>query len=159
MNILVLNPGSSTLKFGLFDLSDKGPTAKVLVSGSVASIGTEHSELKISTATRKDPVIETINAKTAAEATERVISRLRADRDENEKITTRIEAVGFRVVHGGSQYLEPTRVSTSLLEDLGALADLAPLHIPADVAALEQVRLLLPNVPLIAVFDTAFHRT
>ena len=141
MNILVFNPGSSTLKFGVFGLSDlsKEPTVKVLASGSVASIGAEHSALEFSTATRKDPVIETIKSKTAAEATEQVIRRLRADRDENDKVTPKIEAVGFRVVHGGSRHLEPTRVTTSLLDDLRALADLAPLHIPADVAALEQV--------------------
>ena len=161
MNSLVLNPGSSTLKFGWFDISDPkiGSNMKVLASGSVASIGGEHSELKFSTATRKDPVIETIKAKTAAEATEQVIRRLRIDEHQNDKVTPRIEAVGFRVVHGGSLYLEPTRVSTSVLKDLQALSDLAPLHIPADVAELEQVGRLLPDIPLVAVFDTAFHKT
>ncbi len=163
MNILVLNPGSSTLKFGLFDLSDSniGSDAKVLASGRVASIGSEYSALKISGATQIGPLSETIEAKTAAQATEHIIRRLLASGYKNDKetATATIEAVGFRVVHGGARYIEPTHVTTSVLNYLRALGDLAPLHIPADVAALEQVRLLLPNVPLIAVFDTAFHRT
>jgi len=159
VNILVFNPGSSTLKFGLFDLSDKGPTAKVLVSGSVASIGSEHSTLKISAMTQIAPLNETIEAKTAAQATEHIVRRLLASGYKDDRATETIDAVGFRVVHGGARYIEPTRVTMSVLDELRALGNLAPLHVPADVAALEEVGRLLPDVPLVAVFDTAFHQT
>ncbi len=161
MNILVLNPGSSTLKFGLFALSSvsKEPTSTVLLSGSVASIGAAQSTLKISAPRQTGPLSETIEARTAAQATEHIIRRLHADAYKSDSTSGTIEAVGFRVVHGGPRYFEPTRVSTSVIDDLRNLSDLAPLHIPADVAELEQVGRLLPDIPLVAVFDTAFHRT
>jgi acetate kinase len=70
-----------------------------------------------------------------------------------------IDAVGCRVVHGGARLVKPTRVTASVLDELRALKELAPLHIPADIAVLERVQQSLPETPVIAVFDTAFHQT
>src|SRR5262249_7039038 len=70
-----------------------------------------------------------------------------------------VEALGCRVVHGGARFVEPTPVTPEVRADLRALAELAPLHNPVALAALDAGRRLLPDVPAVAVFDTAFHRT
>ncbi len=166
MNILVLNPGSTTLKFGLYqmsDLSKASPTAgsaKVLASGIVEPIGAPQAELKMFVATQK-PVIEPVEAATSAQAVEQIVRRLLAYVGENARTPTpiTIDAVGCRVVHGGPRLVKPTRVVASVLDELRALKDMAPLHIPADVAVLEQVQQSLPETPVVAVFDTAFHQT
>jgi acetate kinase len=164
VNILVLNPGSATLKFGLYqmpDLSKASTTresAMVLASGIVEPIGAPKSKLTMSVATHK-PMIEPVEAKTAAQAVEQIIRRLLAYVGENTQTPTPIGAVGCRVVHGGARLVKPTRVTASVLDELRALKELAPLHIPADIAVLEQVQRSLPETPVIAVFDTAFHQT
>ncbi len=164
MNVLVFNPGSATLKFGLYqmpDLSTPAATrnsATVLASGVVERIGTQQSQLKMLVATRK-PVLQPLEANTPAHAVEQVIGRLLSSIGENPQTPMALGAVGCRVVHGGPRLVKPTRVTPSVLDELRALKDLAPLHIPADVAVLEQVQQSLPATPVIAVFDTAFHQT
>ena len=164
MNILVLNPGSATLKFGLYqmpDLSKASTTtdaATVLASGIIEPIGAPQAELKISVATRK-PMIEPVEATTPVQAVKQIIRRLLTYFSENTQTPTAIDAVGCRVVHGGPSLRKPTRVTASVLDELRALEELAPLHIPEDVAVLEEVWRSLPDTPLVAVFDTAFHQT
>ena len=164
MNVLVLNPGSATLKFGLYQMPDlsKAATATnsatVLASGVVERIGTPQAELKMLVATRK-PMLQPVEANTPAHAVEQIIHRLLAFVGENTQTPMAIDAVGCRVVHGGARLVQPTRVTPSLLDELRALKELAPLHIPADVAVLERVQQSLPATPVIAVFDTAFHQT
>ncbi len=160
MNILVLNPGSSTLKFCLYDLSGPSddPATNILVSGSVGSVGAEYSELKIE-GKQIGRTTDTVVAKTMAQATEHIIRRLLAKSFKSGRSTGTIAAVGFRVVHGGGRYFEPTLVSTNVLDELRTFGDLAPLHIPAEVAAIEQIQLPVPKAPIVAVFDTAFHQT
>jgi len=164
VNILVLNPGSSTLKFGLYQMaglrqaSAPRDSATALVSGIIESIGAPQAKLTLSAATQKT-VSETVAAQTPAQAVEQTIRRLLAYANENSRAALTIDAVGCRVVHGGARFVEPTRVTPSVLDELRALADLAPLHNPVAVAVLEQVQRSLPETPLIAVFDTAFHRT
>ena len=164
MNILVLNPGSATLKFGLYqmpDLSKASTTpdsATVLASGIVEPIGAPQSELKMSVAAQK-PTIEPVEATTPVQAVEQIIRRLLAYVGESTQTPMAIDAVGCRVVHGGARLVKPTRVTASVLDELRALKELAPLHIPADVAILEKVQQSLPETPVIAVFDTAFHQT
>jgi acetate kinase len=70
-----------------------------------------------------------------------------------------IDAVAHRVVHGGARFSEPTRITPEVLEDLRGLHELDPLHNPTEVALIEAAQKLLPNVPAVALFDTAFHRT
>lgn len=164
MNILVLNPGSSTLKFGVYqmpDLSTASATrdsATVLVSGIIERIGTPQAELTLSAATRQ-VVSEMVEALTTAQAVEQIIRRILAYAGENAPAALTIDAVGCRVVHGGARSLEPTRVTPSVLDELRALGSLAPLHNPVDVAVLEQVQRSLPETPVLAVFDTEFHQT
>jgi len=167
VNILVLNPGSATLKFGLYqvpDLSKASATtdsATVLASGIVEPIGAPQAELKMFVGMQK-PVIEPVEAATSAQAVEQIVRRLLAYAGENARTPTMpmtIDAVGCRVVHGGAKLVKPTRVIASVLDELRALKDMAPLHIPADVAVLEQVQQSLPETPVVAVFDTAFHQT
>src|SRR5205807_7920964 len=112
MNILVLNPGSATLKFALGD-----------ESGTI-----EHARM--------------------TDATTEVLRRFEG----------RVEAVGCRVVHGGSRFVQPVIVDDAVLDGIRELAALAPLHNPLAVAAIEEVRRTLPGVPIVAVFDTAFHQ-
>ena len=164
MNILVLNPGSSTLKFGLHriaglsEISTSSVSATVLVSGSIEPIGAPQAKLTMSTAAQK-AVGETVEAHTPAQAAEKIIRRLLAYADENTSSAITIDAVGCRVVHGGARFVEPTRVTPSVLDELRALGALAPLHNPMGVTVLEQVKRSLPETPVVAVFDTAFHRT
>ena len=164
MNILVLNPGSSTLKFGLYriaglsEISATSVSATVLVSGSIEPIGAPQAKLTMSAAAQK-AVSETVEAQTPAQAAEQIIRRLLAYVGENTPSAITIDAVGCRVVHGGARFVEPTRVTPSVLDELRALGDLAPLHNPMGVTVLEQVKRSLPETPVVAVFDTAFHRT
>ena len=164
MNVLVLNPGSATLKFRLYQLPDvsKASTTKdsaiALAGGLVERIGTPQSELTMLVATRK-PMLQPVEANTPAHAVEQIIHRLLAYVGENTQTPMAIDAVGCRVVHGGARLVQPTRVTPSVLDELRALKELAPLHIPADVAVLERVQQSLPATPVIAVFDTAFHQT
>ena len=163
MNILVLNPGSATLKFAFYQMpelnkaSTTTDSAKVLASGIVEPIGATQSELKMFVGTQK-PMIEAVEATTPVKAVEQIIRRLLVYLGQTKTPTT-IDAVGCRVVHGGPRFVKPTRVTSSVLEELRTLKDLAPLHIPADIAVLEQVQQSLPQIPVIAVFDTAFHQT
>lgn len=160
MNILVLNPGSSTLKFCLYDLSGPSddPATNILASGSVDPVCSERSELKIE-GDHIGRTTDIVAAETIAQATEYIVSRLLAKSFKSGGSAETIDAVGFRVVHGGGRYFEPTQVSTNVLDELRAFEDLAPLHIPAEVAAIEQIQLLVPKAPTVAVFDTAFHQT
>src|SRR3972149_2634773 len=121
-------------------------------------IGAPQAKLTMSAATQK-PVSETVEAKTPAQAVEQTIRRLLAYAAENTQAAMTIDAVGCRVVHGGARFVEPTRVTPSVLDELRALGDLAPLHNPLGVAVLEQVKRSLPETPVTAIFDTAFHRT
>jgi acetate kinase len=165
VNILAFNPGSATLKFGLYQLPALGKapnatdsSATLLASGSIEPVGMPQSELKMFLGT-KQPVTELIDATTLAQSVKQIISRLLADLGGENKAPMTIDAIGCRVVHGGSSFLQPTRVTPSVLDGIRALGDLAPLHNLEDVAVLEEVRRSLPDTPLVAVFDTAFHET
>jgi acetate kinase len=125
MRVLVLNPGSSTLKYRLVEVSAAQSIA--LAAG----------------------VIDQVSGSSLARAAEDVLVRCRS---------FGIDAVGCRVVHGGERFTEPTIVSASVLDAIADLGRLAPLHNPPAVAVLVSVADLLPGVPQVAVFDTAFHR-
>ena len=125
MRILVLNPGSATLKFRLLDVAEQ---THVLASGLI------------------DHVAGDSTGRAAAE----VIGRCR---DQG------IDAVGCRVVHGGERFSAPTRVDAGIRAAIRDLGRLAPLHNPVAADVLDGVEEALPGVPVVAVFDTAFHRT
>ena len=164
LNVLVLNPGSATLKFGLYQMpaasaaSNASNPATVLASGVVERIGTPQSEIRLLVPSGT-PVAEAVEADTPAQGTEHAIRLLRAHVSDHAQAPTVIDAVGCRVVHGGAALVQPTRVTPSVLDELRALRALAPLHLPWDIAVLEQVGRSLPGAPVVAVFDTAFHQT
>lgn len=168
MNILVINPGSATLKFALYavdvlvmvgDGMDELPTvATSLVNGVVERIGAPGATFKMSVVSQ-EPLSELANSADAAQAVEQIIRRLQALATGDQTARLTIEAVGCRVVHGGPTLVHPTLVTPSVLDELRTLKELAPLHIPTDIAVLERLQHLLPDIPIVAVFDTAFHRT
>lgn len=147
---LVLNPGSSTLKFGLYQITD----GAVWAEGIVDRLGTPQAELRLILPGERAPIKEGVVALTAGVGAEVVLRRLPSLTD-----APPIDAIGCRVVHGGAQYTEATLVTEDLIEGIRALGPLAPLHNPAAADVLEACRREMPAVPTVAVFDTAFHAT
>ncbi|HEV8442030.1 MAG TPA: acetate/propionate family kinase [Steroidobacteraceae bacterium] len=152
-SVLVLNAGSSSLKFTLY----QQPTAAggvVAASGQIEGIGTAPRFTAKDGANRKlaDEKLDA-GIEDAPAALESLLQWLRGKFG-----GTRAQGVGHRVVHGGSRYQKPTRVTPKVLEELRALIPLAPLHQPHNLAAIEAVAQHLPDVPQVACFDTSFHR-
>ena len=151
--ILVLNCGSSSIKFALFDASCRPLTRKPEWNGKVDGItgsrptfgetGVTPAPVSLDPARPYDAALAHIH--------ERVRARVGGER--------RIAAVAHRVVHGGSKYFEPVRLDGEVLADLRSYVPLAPLHQPFALEAIEALFRLAPDVPQVACFDTAFHRT
>ena len=150
--ILVLNCGSSSIKFGLFAVDDGAPARQPAWNGKVQGIGGPTPDFGASTVPVTPVVLGT--AQPYVEALAIIRTRTLAW-----LAGRRVAAVAHRVVHGGSQYFAPVRVNAQVLGDLQALVPLAPLHQPF---ALEAMAILLreqPQLPQIACFDTAFHHS
>jgi len=147
-NLLVINSGSSSLKFALFSDARSGtPTARY--RGRLTGIG-ERGVFQVSGDTH---VTETpVTADNHHQALSTVLAWL-SGRNEN----ILVNAIGHRVVHGGLYYDAPTRVSTELIERLQSLVPLAPNHLPANLLGITELQRLRPDVPQVACFDTAFH--
>lgn len=149
--ILVLNAGSSSLKFAAF-LAEPGATLSASADGEIeiAAVGHEGSTDR--------PAAGTADAGNPAsdhgEALERALARL--DRD---TLDAPLAAVGHRIVHGGDRFVAPVRVDEDVLSALEALIPLAPLHQPHGVAAIRAVAAMRPKLTQVACFDTAFHAT
>ncbi|MCG2578398.1 acetate/propionate family kinase [Dechloromonas sp. XY25] len=153
--ILTINAGSSSIKFALFPLAHPiSPDAEV--SGQIDGIGTNATKM-----VAKDRAGEKIANQ--AIAGEQVSHDVAFDALLKWFMAThsgwQIVAVGHRVVHGGERYSAPTVVDATVLDHLTSFIPLAPLHEPHNVAGIRALQALLPNVPQIACFDTAFHRS
>ena len=151
--VLVLNAGSSSLKFSVY--RRRGSQAWQLEArGQIEGIGTA-PRLKASCGLAADPVSERLddNVRDAASALEH-LARWLGDRYAGGQLL----GVGHRVVHGGADYTGPTRINDEVLADLRRLIPLAPLHQPHNLAAIAAVVDRLPGVPQVACFDTSFHR-
>ena len=151
--VLVLNAGSSSLKFCVYQR--RGTRAWQLEArGQIEGIGTA-PRLKASCGTAGDTLDEPLddNVRDAATALEHLARWLRA-----RYAGGQVLGVGHRVVHGGSDYTGPTRISAEVLAGLRRLIPLAPLHQPHNLAAIDAVLDRLPGVPQVACFDTSFHR-
>jgi acetate kinase len=151
--ILVLNSGSSSLKFAVQDPSTRAP----LLSGVVDRIGSEAPTLTIRDAAIKDGAdrqARPLAGKDHAAALEAVLAQL-AERG----WLGRLLAVGHRVVHGGERFTDSVLVTPEVLADIEACSPLAPLHNPPALHALRIALDRLPAIPHVAVFDTAFHQT
>lgn len=149
--ILVLNPGSSSLKFGLFQVQEF--EAASILEGNLERLGTAQATLKVSHQSGEEnrfPVV----ASTLNEGLQAVLNFL-----DSADALVGLRAVGCRVVHGGADYTQPTCINAEVLATLRRLIPLAPLHNAKAVEVLESGQRLLPNVPIYAVFDTGFHAT
>lgn len=154
MKILVLNCGSSSVKYKLIDSDSK----KVLAEGGVEKIGLPDSFLKFK---KPDGEKETIyvSMPTAKEAVKNILDLLTDSKNGVVKNLDEIEAVGHRVVHGMEDFSESVIITPDVIKKVKEAYSVAPLHNPANVTGIEAVESLIPNVPQVAVFDTAFHQT
>ena len=151
-NLLVLNAGSSSLKFTLYRWSTQGD-CEAAARGVVEGIGTSpHFEAhdRAGKSLADHPLPAAHDAQGALDALAQWLrSRFGGER---------VVGVGHRIVHGGVRYHAPTLVTPQVVDDLRGLTPLAPLHEPPNLAAIEGVARLLPGVPQVACFDTGFHR-
>ena len=155
MKILILNAGSSSLKYQLFEF----PGKKVLVSGLVEKIGETTGRVKHIVHSGQ-PVNYEIKVPNHQTALEEVASLLLKGENAVVHDTDEIEAVGHRVVHGGEKFSAPAFIdSEDMLGELRDLSYLAPLHNPANLTGIEVSMRVFSNAKQVAVFDTAFHQT
>ena len=155
MKILVLNSGSSSLKFQLFSKDE----LLVLASGIVEAIGEEQGTIKLDyqDASGEHHIKQQRAVTSHREAIEMMTSIFQEEAILSD--VKQLAGVGHRVVHGGEAFHEPTLVDTEVLEGIRHLNPLAPLHNPANITGIEVVLEKMPHVPQVAVFDTAFHQT
>jgi len=154
MNVLVINCGSSSLKYQLIN-SD---TKEVLAKGLCERIGIEGSAITHQPA-GKDKITTETPMPDHKRAVELVIEALTDANNGVVKSLSEIDAVGHRVVHGGESFAEATLITDDVIKAIEECNDLAPLHNPANLIGIDACKALMPNVPMVAVFDTAFHQT
>src|SRR4051812_33276440 len=146
--VLVLNAGSSSLKFALFEAERR------LCAGQVEAIGTPHPRLLV-VEPGHEPAIELPAATDHATALGEILNVLARGGIE----IGNISACGHRIVHGGADHVAPVMLDTAQLGALQSMRELAPLHNGFGVAAIEALRGQAPGLPQVACFDTAFHAT
>ena len=154
MKVLVINCGSSSLKYQLIDMS----TEESMVQGLVERIGIEGSILT-QKVEGKDKYIINTNIKDHKDAIKLVLEALVDSIHGVIKSMDEISAVGHRVVHGGEKYSDSVLIDDEVLKSIKDCIVLAPLHNPPNVIGIEACKELMPNTPMVAVFDTAFHQT
>lgn len=154
MNVLVINCGSSSLKYQLINMNDES----VLAKGLVERIGIEGSVLKHEkTGLDKVVIEETLN--NHKDAINLVLKTLLDANYGAVKSLDEIDAVGHRVVHGGEKFAQSVLIDDEVIEAMKDCIVLAPLHNPPNIIGIEACKELLPNAPMVGVFDTAFHQT
>ena len=154
MKVLVLNCGSSSIKYKLFDMDRK----QVIAQGGVEKIGLKDSFLKITLPNGEKKILE----KDIPEHTvgvEFILQTLTSPEYGAISSLTEINAVGHRMVHAGEKFSKSVLLTPEVLEAFTACNDLAPLHNPANLKGVNAIKAILPDVPQIGVFDTAFHQT
>lgn len=154
MKTLVINCGSSSLKYQLIDMS----TEESMVQGLVERIGIEGSILT-QKVEGKDKYIINTNIKDHKDAIKLVLEALVDSIHGVIKSMDEISAVGHRVVHGGEKYSDSVLIDDEVLKSIKDCIVLAPLHNPPNVIGIEACKELMTNTPMVAVFDTAFHQT
>jgi acetate kinase len=153
--LIVLNAGSSSLKFQVFEQPD-GPSARVVFKGLFEGLGgSAHFIVKEESGATLDEVTWSSGDRIGhEEALLHLISWLRQHQEGR-----KLAAIGHRVVHGGEAFLRPILVDEAVIQALEALVPLAPLHQPHNLEPIRIVRRRLPGLPQVACFDTAFHHT
>jgi acetate kinase len=156
MKILVINSGSSSIKYRLFDMTAK----TVLASGVLEQIGETQSRLTHQTRNAQGEMHEIVKTDAVADHQAgfqligAVLSESGAVQDPNA-----LSGIGHRVVHGGKEFKEPTLITDRVIQTIRRLSPLAPLHNPANLTGIEVAMQSAPDVPQVAVFDTAFHQS
>ena len=155
MKILVINAGSSSLKYQLIDME----TEQVMAKGLCERIGID-GHLKHSPLVGGKPVFnEDVPMPTHSEAIAAVIDKLTSAEYGVVGSMKEIDAVGHRVVHGGEKFAESVRIDDSVMAAIEECIPFAPLHNPANITGIKACRDVMGDVPMVAVFDTAFHQT
>jgi len=156
MKVLVINSGSSSIKYQLFDMTAR----TVLASGVLEQIGEAQSRLTHRTHKSQGKMKQVVMTKPVADHREgfqhieAVLGASGAVQNANE-----LFGIGHRVVHGGEEFKQPTRINKKVIDTIRRLIPLAPLHNPANLLGIEVAMQNAPEVPHIAVFDTAFHQS
>ncbi len=154
MNILVINCGSSSLKFQLIDSESekciaKGLCERIGIEGSMITYAPEGGEKEKTTTPMPDHT----------EAIRLVLAALTNEKTGVVKSLDEIGAVGHRIVHGGEKFTSSVIINDEVIEAIKECNDLAPLHNPANLIGIDACKTLMPTTPMVAVFDTAFHQT
>lgn len=153
MNVLVINCGSSSLKYQVID----SETEKVLAKGLCERIGIDGRLVYTPAGGEKE--ISNLDMPTHKQAIQYVINALTNDKTGVIKSLDEIGAVGHRLVHGGEKFACSTLITDEVIKAVEECSDLAPLHNPANLIGVHACQELMPNTPMAGVFDTAFHQT
>lgn len=153
MKILVINSGSSSLKYQVIDME----TNKCLVKGNYERIGQQNSFLTHKVNGLKHKFEHYVS--NHEEAMQFIISRILNDHYGVMKSLDELAGIGHRIVHGGEKYKGPTIITEDVIKEIEKCSDLAPLHNPNAVAGIRACQKVVPNIKMVACFDTSFHQT
>ena len=153
MKILVLNSGSSSLKYQLIDMTNE----EVMAKGNFERIG--HGNSFVTQKVGEDKHVIEHNVKNHEEAIKFVLEQFTNEEYGVIKSLDEIDAVGHRLVHGGEKFSSSVIITDEVVKQVEECSSLAPLHNPAGILGIEACKRLMPNVPMVGVFDTAFHQT
>ncbi len=155
MNILVINCGSSSIKYQIFDVRN----SSVLASGLIDKIGESESSLRHgspNTENRYEEIVETRHIPDHRKGFDWIVDAIARMSSSGKR---ELSGIGHRVVHGGEVFREPKLIDDQVVKTIREMIPLAPLHNPANLIGIEVARERRPDVPQVAVFDTAFHQT
>lgn len=151
MNLLVINSGSSSIKFSIFAADGDEPHSSY--EGEVSGIGSAHASFAFGKVADGKPASESIKAEDPIEATGRIVAAISAEG------LPAIDAVGYRVVHPGEKLHSHVRIDDEVLRDLDEAVVFAPLHDPTAIRIIRELMAHFPALPHFACFDTVFHQT
>jgi len=151
--ILVLNCGSSSIKYALYDMTDQS----VITSGGIEKIGLPDSFITVKLNGEKHKMEKPVKEHTAG--VQWIFDVLTTGEYAVLKSLDELDAVGHRMVHGGEKFNKSVLLTPEVMEAFAACNDLAPLHNPANIKGVNAVSAILPDIPQVGVFDTAFHQT
>ncbi len=154
MKILVLNCGSSSVKYKLFDMDSNA----VLAQGGVEKVGLQGAFLKLTLPTGEKVQLDK-DIPEHQTAIEFILDTLTSEKYGAIKSLDEINAVGHRVVHGGEKFNSSVLITDEVIKAIEECSEMAPLHNPANLKGINTISNILPKVPQVAVFDTAFHQT
>ena len=154
MKILVLNCGSSSIKYALYNMDDQS----VMTSGGAERVGLDGAFVKVKLANgEKKQIMHDMPEHT--EGVKFIFSLLTDPEIGVIKSLKEVNAVGHRIVHGGEKFAQSVLITPKVIKTLEEVSDLAPLHNPANLKGIRAVEELMPGLPQVGVFDTAFHQT